>query len=149
MYQPICTTPTVNSVRKENYLSKAFSLKLINQRFFYLLMFLMFAPLALVKAQTSYYWDFTNANATITAGSGANLTVDTFKRGNSLGTVSTAIRTNSTTSTGYTGASAGNNIGNSCKTGIFYKDSSAYFEIKLTPARIILRHSNSKILNFP
>lgn len=75
-------------------------------------------------------WDF--ATAAPTSGVPSNITVADLSRGNNNGT--TTLLTTNSGSTGYAGASGGNNAGTAALTGAFDSTTSAYFEILLTPA---------------
>ncbi len=135
MYNSTRTNPTVNSVSEKSIAQpRTFSLQRINQRFFYLCLLVMCLLFAFnnAKAQTTYYWNFTTAAAT--SGSNANLTVDTFKRGNNFGTITTAIRTTTSASSAYSGSSGGTNIGQANQNGAFNSSTTGYFELTLTPA---------------
>ena len=70
-----------------------------------------------------------------TSGTAENFSVGSFSIGNSLGTVGDPI-TQSSTSSGYTGASGNNNIGNAFRIGALDTGSggSGYYEITITPA---------------
>ncbi|MFY7964140.1 MAG: T9SS type A sorting domain-containing protein [Chitinophagaceae bacterium] len=131
------TTPTAKSLCERVFFKKAFSLFEKNKSPLYLGTLFLFVLLTInTRAQTSYTWNFTSAAA---SGTNANLTVDTFKSVNSWANVTAPIRASSSVSNTYSGFSAGNNLGNTCKGGALVLSgstgtASAAFELTLTPA---------------
>src|SRR5882757_1381122 len=84
-------------------------------------------------SQAQIVWDFTTANPT--SGIPANTMVSAVTQGNNNGT--TALITSVSVSSGYTGASGGNNAGAAARIGALDQTAgtgSAYFEFTLTPA---------------
>lgn len=86
-------------------------------------------------------WDF-GATGSLTAypvsGIPANITVDSLKRGNPLGTPTAPLLTTSSASTGYTGATGNGNAGVPARIGaldytVNASTGSAFFEVTLTP----------------
>jgi hypothetical protein len=75
-------------------------------------------------------WDF--STATPLSGAPAGVSVSAVSQGNNNGT--TPLLTTTSASSGYTGATGGNNAGASANVGAFRSDSSTYFEWTLTPA---------------
>ncbi len=101
----------------------------------YTIFILLFAALAFDGfGQTTFTWNFgtTSGNAA-PSGSLANVTVSSVTQGNNNGT--TTLLTNSSVSSGYTGASGAYNAGAAARTGVLNTASSgsAYFEFTLTP----------------
>ncbi len=87
-----------------------------------------------VVASSTAIWDFTGSTSGLASSSTSTavpVSGCTSGIGNTLGTVSPAI-TSSSVSSGYTGASGGNNIGNAAATGSL-SASSAYVQFTLTP----------------
>ena len=84
-------------------------------------------------APGSLLWNFTGSTTGATASTPpAGLTVGNMTIGNTLGTV-TAISSTSASS-GYTGASGTNNIGNAAVTGALNTATSAYVQVVITPS---------------
>jgi len=84
-------------------------------------------------SQAQIVWDFTTASPT--SGVPANTTVSAVTQGNNNGT--TALITSVSVSSGYTGASGGNNAGAAARIGALDQTAgtgSAYFEFTITPA---------------
>ncbi len=84
-------------------------------------------------SQAQIVWDFSSANPT--SGVPANTTVSAVTQGNNNGT--TALITSVSVSSGYPGASGGNNAGAAARIGALDQTAgtgSAYFEFTLTPA---------------
>ena len=77
-------------------------------------------------------WNFTDGTGNA-ANIVTNLTSNAMTIGNPLGAVATPINSSSTSS-GYTGSSGGNNIGNAVNIGAINVSSSAYIEFQLTPS---------------
>ncbi len=65
--------------------------------------------------------------------SGSNFVVDTFKNGNPVGPFATTLLSTTSPSSGYVGASASYNAANTVRVGGFSKDTSSYYEFKVTP----------------
>jgi hypothetical protein len=89
-----------------------------------------------LNAQTSVslLWNFTGdtlGNTVSTPPSG--LTVGSFGIGNNNGVLSTPKINATSASTGYTGVSGTNNIGNAAATGAYNANTSAYIQVTLTP----------------
>src|ERR1700761_4106236 len=93
----------------------------------YLLVLAFLWP-ALSHAQV--IWDF--SSATPLSGVPANVTVSAVTQGNNNGT--TALLTATSASSGYAGATGGNNAGAAAFVGAFRPDTTAYFEWTLTPS---------------
>jgi len=89
---------------------------------------------AVTQAQSVIGWNFGTgtANAGNSSGTPANFTVGNFGVGNTYGTVSSPINTSSASS-GYTGASGFDNIGNAVNVGALSTASSAYYSVTFTP----------------
>ncbi|MFM8885965.1 MAG: DNA/RNA non-specific endonuclease, partial [Chthoniobacterales bacterium] len=83
-------------------------------------------------ASSDIYWDFQTAAPA--SGVPAGMTVGNLTQGNNNGT--TVLLTNSSTSSGYTGASGTNNAGAAARIGVLNTaaNGSAYFEFTVTPA---------------
>ena len=94
--------------------------------FTYLIGFFILAFSSSVMAQTIYYWDCDTA--TPTSGSDPNLTISAVSQWNNNGT--TPLITSVSSSSGYTGASGGNNFGSACYVGPV----GSGFEFTITPA---------------
>jgi hypothetical protein len=75
-------------------------------------------------------WDF--STATPLSGVPAGVSVSAVSQGNSNGT--TPLLTTTSASSGYTGATGGNNAGAAANIGAFRPDTTTYFEWTLTPA---------------
>ena len=93
----------------------------------YLLMLAFLLP-AISHAQIT--WDF--STSTPSSGVPAGVSVSAVSQGNNNGT--TTMLTASSVSSGYTGASGGNNAGAAANVGAFRPDTTTYFEWTLTPA---------------
>ena len=95
----------------------------------------LFTLLLLLISYTSFsqiYYNFTANTPAITGAAYANITAPvTPGVGNSLGTVSAPIGATSVSS-GYTGASGGNNLGNAVKLGAINTTSSSYMQFQIT-----------------
>lgn len=101
---------------------------------------LLFLSLCIISfstfGQSTITWNFTGATTGAPSSSAiSNLTVSNMSIGNSLGSIAAAI-SGTSASSGYTGASGTNNIGNAARTGAINTGSngSAYVEFTLTPA---------------
>jgi len=92
--------------------------------------FLLFFIALSLSASSQIYWNF--STPTPTTNSETNISLDTFTHGNNNGT--TNIRTTTSASSGYTGASGTWNIGAAAVTGGFDPANSTYFQVTLTPA---------------
>lgn len=91
------------------------------------------------QAQTVIGWNFGvgTANANYSSGTPNNFTVGSFGIGNPNGTVSSPINTTSaSTTSGYSGASGSDNIGNAVYTNALNtaSSSSSYYSVTFTPA---------------
>src|ERR1700759_5054234 len=74
-------------------------------------------------------WDF--STATPLSGIPAGVSVSAVSQGNDNGT--TPLLTTTSASSGYAGATGGNNAGSASRVGVFDPTLSAYFEWTLTP----------------
>jgi 2',3'-cyclic-nucleotide 2'-phosphodiesterase (5'-nucleotidase family) len=90
---------------------------------------------AAIQAQSVIGWNFGTgtANANYSSGTPNNFSVGSFGIGNPNGTVSSPINTSSTSS-GYTGSSGSDNIGNAVFVGGLNTGSSSYYSVTFTPA---------------
>src|SRR4051812_30103008 len=103
---------------------------------FLLLSFIM-AGMGMKAISQNITWNFTNATAPSSAPPSTNtsgVTVSDISQGNNNGT--TPLISTTSASSGYTGASGGNNAGAAARIGILNTAAagSAYFEFTLTPA---------------
>ena len=96
----------------------------------YLLVLSFLLP-AITNAQI--LWDF--STATPATGIPAGVSVSAVAQGNNNGT--TTLLTTTSASTGYTGATGGNNAGAAANIGAFRPDTTTYFEWTLTPAATV------------
>jgi len=78
-------------------------------------------------------WTFNALTGTYDSGTPANFTVGAISKANSYGTVATPIAATSV-SGGYTGASAGGNIGNAVHNETFSTSTSPYYAVTFTPS---------------
>lgn len=87
-------------------------------------------------------WDFTTASPVVTPAN-ANVIISDISQGNNNGT--TALLSNTSPSSGYTGASGGNNAGAAARVGSLNTGASgsAYFEVTFTPVAAVIVNSLS------